>query len=128
MGQTYSVVLEVKFKDKDGAAQALRNKIARAGEEGVLYGLDHYKYELGIGTDTIEDLLKIFFGGWDGKLIDYGTSMTSSFDASYGWEGVMMDAFDDIAPFLEDGSEIRIYPDSGKDRATVYEGIATWNY
>ena len=127
MGQTYSVILDVKFKDKNGAAQALRGKIARADQDFADYGLEHFK-ELGIGTDTIEDLLKIFFGGWDGKLIDHGASMTSDFDASYGWETVMMDAFDDIAPFLEDGSAIRIYPDSGKDYATVYDGLATWSY
>ena len=50
----------------------------------------------------------------------------SCFDASYGWETVMMDAFDKIAPFLEDGSEIKIYPDSGRDYGYVDNGEVIW--
>lgn len=121
MGQTYSVYLKVEFKDKEGAKNALFKKIARAKEEHTDYGLEHFK-ELGIGTDSIEDLLKIIFGGWDGKLVDG----QAGFDASYGWEQVMMDSFTIMAPFLEDGSEIKIYPDSGLDRAIVKDGKADW--
>ena len=125
MGQTYAVSLKLHFKDKEGAAQALRDKIARATEERVIYSLEHYR-ELGIGTDTVEGLLRIFFGGWEGKLQNTGTSLESGFDACYGWETVMMDAFDLMAPFLEDGSEITIYPDSGIDNAVVQGGKAVW--
>ena len=38
----------------------------------------------------------------------------------------MMDAFDEMAPFLENGSSIRIYPDSGVDKGTVKNKKAIW--
>lgn len=125
MGQTYAVSLKLQFKDKQGAAQALRAKITRATQEQAVYALDHYR-EIGIGTDKIEGLLCIFFGGWEGKLQNTGKSLESGFDASYGWETVMMDAFDLMAPFIRDGSEITIYPDSGMDKAIVQGGRAVW--
>ena len=125
MGQVYSVSLKVQFKDKKGAAKALRSKINRAKAEFVEYNLDHYE-ALGIGAKKIEDLLKIFFGGWYGRLQDTGATLESGFDASYGWEGVMIDAFDLMAPFLEDGSWIRIYPDSGCDHGIITNGKVNW--
>ena len=126
MGQTYNVHLNVKFNDENGAADALRKKIGNADQDRVDYSLEHYK-EIGIGTDTVEDLLKIFFGGWNGKLTKTKSgSLDSGFDACYGWERIMMDAFDDIAPFLANGSSITIYPDSGRDKAVIRDGNAVW--
>lgn len=104
MGQTYSVNLKLKFSDEKGAVKALQAKIARSKNERVNYDLNHYRL-LGIGTEKIADLLRIFFGGW---------------------EGVMMDAFDEMAPFLEDGASIRIYPDSGVDKGTVKNKKVLW--
>lgn len=130
MGQTYLVKLKTGFLNRESAAAALREKIGRAKEEHVNYSLDHYRDELGIGTETLDDQMKIFFGGWYGNLRPDGEderSFEAAFDASYGWEGVMMDAFDAIAPYLEDGSEIEIYPDSGADLAYVENGKTTWN-
>lgn len=131
MGQTYSVNLHVKFNDEQGAADALRSKIRRGPAERTDYNIDHYR-SLGIGTDSVWDLLKIFFGGWEGKLEkapgskSRHTHLQSGFDACYGWEGVMMDAFDEIAPFLAPGSSIRIYPDSGCDYGKISNGKANW--
>lgn len=128
MGQTYAITLKVEFLNKELAAAALRAKLSRAEKEHVNYCLDHYRDELGIGTERLEDLLKIFFGGWYGNLREQDDgSYCPFFDASYGWEGVMMDAFDLIAPFLVDGSEIEIYPDSGCDLAYVENGESIWN-
>ena len=126
MGQTYSINLKLKFSDEKGAVKALQAKIARGKDEQVNYYLDHYLL-LGIGTEKIADLLRIFFGGWTGKLEKHPeNTLSSDFGASYGWEGVMMDAFDEMAPFLEDGSSIRIYPDSGVDKGTVKNKKAFW--
>jgi len=128
MGSCYNVYLKVKFTDEEKAALALQDKISWAREDHVYYSLDHYQL-LGIGSEKLDDLLQIFFGGWYGKLKKQEDSegwLTSDFDASYGWEGVMMDAFDCIAPYLEDGSEIEIYPDSGKDHGIVENGKVNW--
>lgn len=126
MGQCYSIILKVKFSDDAGAVKALKNKISHADSEHTDYNLNHYK-ELGVGTDSIGDLLKIFFGGWYAKLEDCGDGeFTSDFDCPYGWEGVMMDAFDEIAPYLHNGSYIKIYPDNGCDYGKVVDGKVVW--
>lgn len=127
MGQCYSVEIKARFTDKDGARKALKAKIDRHEEEHVNYSLDHFK-ELGIGTDGLSDLMGIFFGGWKGRLEPDRDKVweCADFDASYGWEGVMMEAFEEIAPYLADGSVIKIWPDSGCDHGTVRNGKCEW--
>lgn len=131
MGQVYNVIISEKMTDEKKVAETLRMKIERGKSEHVDYSLDHYK-AIGIGTDTAEDLMKIFFGGWMGRLgsaplPDGFTEYTSDFDTCYGWERIMMEAFDEIAPYLADGSKIVIYPDSGADIAVVKGGKAEWS-
>ena len=126
MGQCYDVRLRVSFNDEQGAVNALQAKIGKGESEGILYSLGHYKDELGIGTDTIGDLLRIFFSGWDGEFSENDGELEAGFNASYGWESVMMDAFDEIAPFLADGSSIKIYCDEGIDEAVVANGSSLW--
>lgn len=130
MGQCYDVRLKAQYLDEKGAADALRAKIARADSEAVNYSLDHFE-SIGIGTESLSDLLRIFFGGWDGV---FGESATVEgwldsgygFNCCYGWEGVMMGAFEEMAPFLKDGSAIKIYPDSGCDYGKVKDGKVIW--
>ena len=123
MGACYSVNLKVKFTDAEGAKDALQRKVARAQE-------DHTNYNLGLDLDSLKGLLQVFFGGWDARLRPAvgkdGIYLTSDFDASYGWESVMMDAFDEMAPYLEERSSIKIYPDSDYDHAVVKGGKAVW--
>ena len=130
MGAVYSIHLRIKVTDRTSAAEALRTKIARGDQEYTSYSLEHYQ-SLGVGTDSLEDLLKIFFGGWEAKLESSKgnkgfTKYDSAFDASYGWEGVMIRAFKEMAPYLEEESSIRIYPDSGVDYGRVKNGKVIW--
>ena len=127
MGQCYSVEIKVRFTDEDGAKKALKTKLARHEEEHINYNLEHFK-EIGIGTDNLTDLMGIFFGGWNGKLTTNENKewRYADFDASYGWESVMMDAFEAIAPYLANGSVIKIYPDSGCDCGTIRRGKCMW--
>lgn len=127
MGACYDVNLKVRFRDEEGAKRALKAKIGRANEEKILYGENGLK-ALGFDFDNIMDLLSVFFCGWGDRLRPAADEawLNSGFDASYGWESVMMDAFDKIAPFLEDGSVIVIYPDSDYDKAEVINGKAIW--
>lgn len=130
MGACYSVNLKVKFTDAEGAKDALQRKVARAQEDHTNYNLDHYRGDLGLDLDSLKGLLQVFFGGWEARLRPAvgkdGIYLTSDFDASYGWEGVMMEAFEDLAPYMEEGSSIKIYPDSDYDHAVVKEGKAVW--
>lgn len=142
MGQTYSVYLKLKVKNQDAAVKALQQKIAKGEEEHTNYSLEHYK-EIGITPDTLEGLLKIIFGGWKGilekkenrwnvkleKLEPFNDGFdhySADFDCCYGWENVMMRAFDALAPALEDNSQIDIYPDSGVDTAIITNQKAVW--
>lgn len=127
MGQTYDVNLRMRFKDEKGAKQALFDKISRAKQERVIYDMQGLRMK-GFDFDNIWDLMSVFFCGWGEKILDASDKSWrySCFDASYGWESVMMDAFEKIAPYLEDGSEIKIYPDSGCDHGIVNNGIVNW--
>ena len=129
MGQCYSVEIKARFRDEDGAKKALQAKLDRHEEDHVNYNLDHFTGELGLSTDNLHDLMGIFFGGWGGKLTpcpEPDEWEYADFDASYGWESLMMDAFEEIAPYLADGSEIKIWPDSGYDHGTVRNGKCSW--
>ena len=128
MGQCYDVNLRVRFKNEAAAKQALLAKIDKADEERVVYNIPGLRAQ-GFDLDNIWDLMSVFFCGWGQRLNPTadGGGLYSCFDASYGWEGVMMDAFDKIAPFLEDYSEIVIYPDSGRDWGYVEDGEVTWS-
>lgn len=127
MGQTYDVNLRVRFKDEKGAKQALFAKIGRAKQERVLYDMQGLRMK-GFDFDNIWDLMSVFFCGWGEKIRDASDKSWrySCFDASYGWESVMMDAFEKIAPHLEDGSEIKIYPDNGLDHGIIENGKVKW--
>lgn len=129
MGQTYDVNLRVRFKDEKGAKKALFDKISRAKQEHILYDMQGLRMK-GFDFDNIWDLMSVFFCGWGEKFHhdtqNEGGWIWSGFDASYGWESVMMDAFEKIAPFIKDGSEIKIYPDSGCDHGIVENGKVKW--
>lgn len=128
MGQTYDVNLRVRFKDEQGARKALLAKIGRANEEKVLYG-ERGLRAMGFDLDNdIWDLMSVFFCGWGQRLKETANKdwLYSGFDASYGWERVMMEAFEEIAPYLEEGSEIKIYPDCGPDHGVVNNGEVNW--
>ena len=129
MGQCYSIEIKARVRDEDGAKKALQAKLDRHEEDHVNYNLDHFTGELGLSTDNLHDLMGIFFGGWKGKLETCPGDKEweyADFDASYGWESLMMDAFEEIAPYLADGSVIKIYPDSGCDHGTVRKGKCKW--
>lgn len=129
MGQCYTVYLKIKIEDEAGATKALQDRIAKGEDDHTDYSLDHYA-KLGLGTEKLDDMLRIIFGGWEGELKPsydgVKGKLMSDFDCCYGWEGVMITAFNDIAPYLKDGSYIKIYPDSGCDYCKVEGGKPVW--
>ena len=125
MGACYYVKLKVKVLDEQGAINALNEYIDKT-KYGVNYSLDKYK-EQGITTETFDGLMKIFLAGWDYNNLEIDqkriyTYYENDFDASYGWEGVMMEMFEVITPYVKDGSELLIYPDSDYDKLIVKNG------
>lgn len=127
MGQCYSVYLKVRFNDEEGAKKELRNKISRGKEEHIGYDVDGLVAKHGYDLDNMSDLLSVFFSGWGSRLKrDYRDTdiRVADFNACYGWEGVMLETFSIIAPFMEDGSFMKIFPDSDYDHLEVKDGKA----
>ena len=130
MGQYYDVQLKLKFRDEEKdelrTIKAMQKYIEKYNGKGVKFSLDEWKKE-GNKLHSLEDMLRVFFAGWNGwdfemKQGRKWLNVKNGFDASYGWESIMLDIFDVISPFLEDGSELWIYPDSDYDHLIVKEG------
>ena len=123
MGACYSVQLKVTLTDEKGAIKALNEHILK--DTRTDYSLEEYLEE-GITTETFDDLMKILLAElqsevsiWqEGKFRYY----ENDFDASYGWECVLMEWFEVLAPFLKDNSKMLIYPDSDYDELVIKNG------
>lgn len=130
MGACYDVQLKMRFNDtknaQEKAVAALQAYITEHDGKGILFGLDRFEKD-GITPDSLEGLLKIFLCGsnyWHPEL-KYGRKWIhyyNGFDASYGWESVMMDMFETIAPYLAEKSEIKIWPDEDYDHMVIKNG------
>lgn len=124
MGACYSVELKVKVTDTQAAVKALNEHISN--DKRTNYSLEKYA-EQGITTETFDDLMRIFLAGWkrqEVKIENYDgfTTYSNDFNASYGWESVMMEMFETLTPFLENESKLLIYPDFIYDELIVENG------
>lgn len=50
------------------------------------------------------------------------TKYISGFNASYGWESVMLEMFEEISPYLENKSKLYIDCDDGIDVLVIKDG------
>lgn len=124
MGACYSVALKVKLLDEPGAIKALQEHIEN--DTGVNYSIDDFASQ-GATTETFDGLMKIFLAGWEGLSFEVSESngftlYTNDFDASYGWECVMIDMFYTLTPFIANKSEFVIDVDNDYDRLVVRNG------
>lgn len=124
MGACYSVTLKVNVLDVPGAINALNQHIANDTRSN--YSLEEFAAH-GVTTETFDDLMRIFFAGWPGQEIDIQTEdeftvYENGFNASYGWECVMMDMFETLTPFVADESELYISIDNDYDKLVVKNG------
>ena len=124
MGACYSVTLKVNVLDLDGATKALQKHII--DDKRTRYSLDECANH-GVTTETFDDLIRILLAetqqtvyiGKEGEFTVYD----NAFNASYGWECVMIDWFNVLAPYLADGSQMLIYPDSDYDELIIKNGV-----
>ena len=123
MGACYSVELKVNVLDVPGAIKALNEYIVN--DTSADYSLDE-NAEQGITTETFDDLIKILFADLQQPVSIYKqgkfTIYINAFDASYGWERIMMEWFEVLTPFLANGSQMLIYPDEDYDKLIVKNG------
>lgn len=123
MSTCYSVSFKAKVKDR--AAATAKIKDFTATENAHLH-LDEFHDE-GVDTDSFEGLVQVCLAGW--RCTQYRTReedgftvFENDFNASYGWEVVLIDMFKALAPFLEDGSSIYIEPDDDYDEFIIENG------
>lgn len=132
MGDCYSVVMRMKVAkgSKPNLAALLRTWMRRVGEgtgasPGVAWNLAMYR-TYGIRPDSLRGVVKILLAAHQGdfhQTVDAGYDVyRSGFNASYGWAGVMRDAFREMAWALADGSYLYIDGDGGVDELVVKKG------
>ena len=123
MGACYSVNVKVHLIDEAGAIKALNEHIIN--DTRTNYLLDKYA-EQGVTTETFDDLMRILLSEIQGDISIYHkgkfTIYDNGFNASYGWECVMIDWFEVMAPYLADGSQMLIYPDEDYDKLVIKNG------
>lgn len=123
MGACYSVKVEMKIRDEVGVVKALNEHIFK--DTRTNYSLEKYA-QRGITPDTLDGLMKIMLAGLQHDVCvsrdEEAVSYSNEFNASYGWERVMMEWFEVMTPFLRDGSSMLIYPDSDYDKLVVMDG------
>lgn len=120
MGAVYDIEGKLSFKSANAVVKATQNFIS--SYDGARFSDTDF-------TDLEDALVCIFTRRVDiSNETDTFVEFYSGFDASYGWEGVMLDWFEACASVLADGSELRIFPDSGSDIGVVQNGKVSWNY
>lgn len=124
MGACYSVTVKVSLTNLKDAEERLQKKILQ--DTKTDYNIEKYAADR-IGIDKFDDLMRIFLAGRKKSsfMINHKNGWTyyiNDFDASYGWESVLMDMFRVLVPDLMDGSEILIYPDEDYDHLKVKGG------
>lgn len=125
MGACYFVKLKVKVLDEQSAIKVLNEYIKRSSHR-IRFNLEEYA-KRNITTETFDDLMRIFLADHTYDKVEITqkriyTYYQNDFNASYGWESVMMDMFDVIAPYVQDNSELLIYPDTDYDKLVVRNG------
>ena len=135
MGQVYDI--EIQF-----CGEPDEDEIVRKTVEYIANTKDHVRYsktDLQLSEQsTLLDALDVIFTDNIG-CVYYGPEgsrelntipgrLTSGFDASYGWQEVMENWFEYVAPAMGEGTWITIYPDSGNTYAVVKDGKAEFSY
>lgn len=80
------------------------------------FGLEKHK-KRSVGTDKSEDLIKICFSSCDGGYTNLNRDgnkilFISDLDTCYSWKTIMLEAFEAMAAYLADDSQLDIYPDN----------------
>ena len=121
MGATYAV--ELKAIIKNGKRNAVEEQVKK-----YMSTIDCFKERHHVDVTTLElnSLLYWLFAGqqnnYESETFDNNIYIKSYFDATYSWETVMYEAFEKMAPFLEDDSELIVCPDNERSSCVIKDG------
>ena len=121
MGAVYDVVLKIKYSSEQDVISATKAFVEANSGHARFSDVDY---------SSIVSAIQIILPKRGFNLnnqTDNSIDCDCGFDASYGWEAVMQDWFDSIAPVLKDGSEFKIYPDNGYYSGIVNNGKVSWS-
>ena len=123
MGASYNVDLTESLTNEERAIEIARKFIQASNAE---FNVGNFA-AIGIGTDTFDDLMRIILAGWEStpvkiEQINGYKKYSNDFDASYGWESVIIDVFEALVPVLRDGSTLEMSADSEYVRYIVTDG------
>ena len=122
MGQCYNVIVKMKVK---GAAEIIKKSVEVFKTECPEW-YDEIKDK--IPCDTVYGCVAFALAANQHNFTAVHrngiTTYKSSFKATYSWQSVLEDWFDTIAPYLNDGSSMLIYPDNGHCEYVVKNGKA----
>ncbi len=116
MGACYDVDLSLRVTDEKKAVELLNGYISSC--RYASFDLDNFKKK-GRDRNNLDDIITLFLTDRN-FTADENHNYSSGFDASYGWESVMMDMFYHLEPVLKEGSVLRIFPDEDYDEL-IYE-------
>lgn len=132
MGTCYSANVKLKFKEED--SQKILAKMEECYQnhlsQRVNFGIELYPFK---SPSSIEDYMALYFVShqrmydlekrrWKNGKVTY--SVKTAFDASYGWECVMLDLFEGLAEYLERGSILDMWPDNYHETYRIKDGKA----
>jgi len=131
MGQCYSVTLRICVRDEKGLIEAMKKQIEKGENEkpGTRYNLLEHAIDCNVYPYSLDAYIVSTFVGWQHdyyeKVFRKGYAVYySDFSCCYGWERVMIEMFEVMAPYLTDRSSLTIYPDNDYDKLIVKNGVA----
>lgn len=120
-----------------GAVYNVELKLSYASEQEVIAATEAYVNTNPVGArfsdvdySSIVSAIQILLpkrGFQATSQTDNSIECDCGFDASYGWFSVMCEWFKAIAPVVDDGSTIKIWPDSGYTVGVVTGDTVEWN-
>ena len=115
MGQCYTVKAKFYFKDDDPTSFC--NAI-----KAYVHAMDGDRANFGSYKESDFDTPFGCFSVICPNAYDYGEYYCADFDASYGWEIVLEQAFRTGLKECDDGSHVDVYPDNGMWSLNVEDG------
>lgn len=126
MGTCYYVKLKVKLPDEEKAIKTLRDKISGGEKEYTNYVFNSCLKNKNDDLNIFDNLIRMFLVEHQNDFMiaktKKGFTKISGFGASYGWETVILEMFEEISPYLEDKSKLFICCDDEIDLLIIKNG------
>lgn len=128
MGQCYIVDWDINYPEsnKTSIINTLKNYIlTKEAQSTADFNLSKYAAK-GFTPDTWTGIMTLLFTDRGTVITDHNVS--ASFDASYGWESIITEAFETIIPLVDTTSIMRMETDDGTSVYTIKDNKLDCDY